>query len=607
MVQINSGARPYLPYTIGLLQATLEKQAPGRYHFLPLVSEFDGLLKSTLPLKEAHIVGFSLYTWNEQRSLAMAHLLKKLNPRVVIVCGGPQVPDKAENYLREHPYLDLVCHGEGESVFCQIVEALSHQKWDAIPGISYMQGNTFFHHPPEARRKNLSELPSPYLSGVFDAMIHADPNKVWAALWETNRGCPFSCTFCDWGSATASKVNRFDLARLKSEIDWFAKHKLDYIFCCDANFGLLPRDIEIATYAAEVRQKTGYPLGLVVQNSKNVTDRAFEVHRILAEAQLDTVVTLSLQSLNPDVLKAVKRDNISLAHYQELQNRLMQANIKTYTDLILGLPHETLDSFIDGFCELLERGQYHSILVFIAGILPNAVLASQKDTYGLKTVKTRCVYVHTPVVRNPEISEFQELVVGTDTMPKPDWVKGQAFAWMAQFLMFTPGVLRMPLIFLNYLDKVPYRHSLRLFMTAPDSAPLLQQVWQFFTQKSTLIQQGDVEHCCSTDPRFEGKWWTPDEFALRQLVFQGQLKQLYQEAQELFFRQLMPSPTHQQVYKEAFAFSKTFVEVTFKLNPPPLTLNFNLWEVYQGLLQGKHLEVKPKRVLYEFPTNYKRI
>jgi radical SAM superfamily enzyme YgiQ (UPF0313 family) len=53
--------------------------------------------------------------------------------------------------------------------------------------------------------------------------MQANPQERWLVLWETNRGCPFQCTFCDWGSATAAKVNQFELDRLLREVDWFAE------------------------------------------------------------------------------------------------------------------------------------------------------------------------------------------------------------------------------------------------------------------------------------------------------------------------------------------------------------------------------------------------
>src|SRR3989338_7461014 len=101
--------------------------------------------------------------------------------------------------------------------------------------------------------------------------MKAHPGGQWLILWETNRGCPFSCTFCDWGSAVQSKVFTFDLSNVLRETDWFVEHKIEYVTCCDANFGILPRDLEIAKYMAEAKKKYGYPKTFSIQSTKNAT------------------------------------------------------------------------------------------------------------------------------------------------------------------------------------------------------------------------------------------------------------------------------------------------------------------------------------------------
>ena len=79
----------------------------------------------------------------------------------------------------------------------------------------------------------------------------------------------------------------------------FPKKKIEFIFCCDANFGILKRDIEIAKYVAIKKKSTGYPKVLSVQNTKNTTERAYQTQKILADAGLNKGVTLSMQSLDP--------------------------------------------------------------------------------------------------------------------------------------------------------------------------------------------------------------------------------------------------------------------------------------------------------------------
>ena len=66
---------------------------------------------------KADIVGFSLYSWNEQISLLIAKKLKAINKNIKIIFGGPQVPNNAEEFLRNYKFIDYVVHGEGEKVF----------------------------------------------------------------------------------------------------------------------------------------------------------------------------------------------------------------------------------------------------------------------------------------------------------------------------------------------------------------------------------------------------------------------------------------------------------------------------------------------------------
>ena len=47
------------------------------------------------------------------------------------------------------------------------------------------------------KMRDITVLPSPYLEGTFDRLMKENPNERWLASWETNRGCPFSCTYCD--------------------------------------------------------------------------------------------------------------------------------------------------------------------------------------------------------------------------------------------------------------------------------------------------------------------------------------------------------------------------------------------------------------------------
>jgi radical SAM superfamily enzyme YgiQ (UPF0313 family) len=75
-------------------------------------------------------------------------------------------------------------------------------------------------------------------------------------LGNVNRGCPFACTFCDWGSLTYNKVKKFELERVFDELEWMAQRNFDFISFTDANFGMFAeRDSLIADKIIEMSRK----------------------------------------------------------------------------------------------------------------------------------------------------------------------------------------------------------------------------------------------------------------------------------------------------------------------------------------------------------------
>lgn len=606
LVQYNSAFHHFLPYSVGLLQACVVALAPdpARYRFL-LPRVFAGPLEAEArALAGANVVAFSVYVWNIERSLALARRLKAQSPQCLIVFGGPQVPDQAEGFLREHPQVDLCCHGEGEAAFVALLEALPDWQGQAIAGLSWLDADGHFQTTPRAsRRKALSDLPSPYLTGVFEPLMAAYPDTPWAALWETNRGCPFTCTFCDWGSATQAKVHRFDTQRLKAELDWFADKRIGYIFCCDANFGILRRDLELARHAVDLKQRTGFPGALAVQNAKNVSERTFEIQCLLARAGLDAYVTISLQSLHEPTLKASGRANISLSDFAALQARLRREGVHTYTDLILGLPEETYDSFADGLATVIEQGQYHAVNVFIADILPNAPMAdpAYRERYGLQTVRVPAVSYQTPVQADLDgIIEYQQLVVATRAMPAADWRRAHVLLWLTQLLLFKPGLLRIPMLLLQHLGGLSLRQQLEAFLSAADS-PLLQVMVQALMQQAQAIQRGQpvfVPWRRSADGQLI--WHTANEVLLAQLVQNGQLAVFYPEAERLLRQLWQQSELPLSALDDALFHSAAILHLHHQLDLAGLSYQtrWNIWDSYQNLLQAEPVVLQPQQRHY---------
>ena len=598
LVQINNSfsGQNYLPYAVGLLQAYVQRHArhPERYHFsLPIYSRIssDQAVERLLGLD---VVGFSTYVWNYRISLEIARKLKSARPDVLVVFGGPQVPDRAEAFLRKHPWVDLAVHGEGEPIFLSILENFPSRTWEGLGSISYIdESGNFVGNPRSERLRDITSIPSPYLEGVFDPLMAANPHERWLILWETNRGCPFQCTFCDWGSATAAKVSQFDLDRLLKEIDWFAAQRIEFIFCCDANYGMLPRDYEITQYVVDKKAKHGFPKALSVQNTKNGTERAYKVQKLLSDAGLNKGVAISLQSVDAATLVAIKRQNISTDSFQELQRRFTRDRVETYSDLILGMPGETYESFVSGVAKVIDNGQHNRIQFNNLSILPNAEMGDPEyqKRYGMITVETKIINIHGSLKETieEEISEMQQLVVATDAMPLDDWARTRAFSWMTALLHFDK-VLQIPIVLMRGMCEIGYREIFEAFLSERVSRyPVLNDIRRFFIDKARDIQNGGAEYCHS------GEWldifWPADEFILIKLCVEGRLDAFYAEAEKLLSELIeeRDATLPENLLHEAISLNRQLIKLPFQHQDLEFETTYNIWEYYKSVLVGERI------------------
>jgi tRNA A37 methylthiotransferase MiaB len=551
-------------------------------------------------LEGADIVAFSTYVWNYGISLEIAKRLKEKDRGILIVFGGPHVPDRAERFLREHPFVDLACHGEGESVFLNVLEIYHSRKWDRVPSVSFLDKNTFRSTSHSKRIQDLSTIPSPYLEGVFDGLIEKYPDKEWLGLWETNRGCPFSCTFCDWGSATKSQLYTFDMERLKLEIEWFAGKRVEFIFCCDSNFGIRKRDLKLAEYVADIKKKFDYPKALSVQNTKNVTDRAYDIQKVLSDAELNKGVTMALQTVDKTTLDNIGRQNISLKSFEELQKRFKDEGIVTYTDLILALPGETYDSFTKGVETVIDNGQYNRIQFINLSILPNAQMGDPvyQRKHGMIIIETKIINIHGSLAGSEDdIEETQHLVVGTDTMPEEDWLRARVFSWMISLLFFDK-LMQIPFVLLHKILDCSYRQLVELFMDKSlNGYPITATIRDLFRKEARKIQQGGLEYCKSRD--WLNIYWPHDEYVFIMLCVENKLEAFYKEAEALLGELLRKKGQKVPLFlHEAILLNKSLIKKPGPKKDILLNLRFNIWEYYQSAMSTNHLELGEAKFKY---------
>ena len=606
LAQINNSfsGQNYLPYSIALLESYVKE-----YSKRPDMYEFQSMIYKRSPIREivnrmcgSHIVGFSMYVWNEQITLESIRRIRKINPKVIVIVGGPQVPSDPVEFLNKNLDVDIVIHNEGEETFLEILDSYEIKNYKNIKGISYRVDDQVVTNPPRERLKEIERIPSPYLNGVFDKVINENPNEQWIALWETNRGCPFQCTFCDWGSATASKVTKFEGDRLKKELNWMVDRKIAYIFVCDANFGMLKQDIEIAEYVAELKGKTGFPQGFSVQNTKNATERAYKTQKIISDAGLNKGVALSMQSLDDKTLENIKRDNISLETYFELSRRFSEENVETYSDLILGLPGETYASFISGVQKLLNMGQHTRIQFNNLSILPNAEMgqANYLKKHGMRSVKSKVVNIHGEREElQDDVDEYQILIVETKTMPSGEWVKTRVFAWAMNFFYFNK-ILQTPIILGKVLTQKSITEIIEKLLSS--SLPGLSRIRSVFAEEARGIQQGGYEYKYSKE--WLSIYWPIDEYLYIDLVYNDIIEKFYEECYEVLKEELNIEEI--EIMREAIELNKIMISSYKKNGTYEIELKYDLMKMCEDFKRGKEISFKAYKIQKKYKINHKR-
>lgn len=598
MLQINNSFsnQSYFPYSVGFLQAYAQRylEHPDNFEFLPPIYSRIPIKVAVEKLFGADILFFSAYVWNMRLSLKIAEEIKKLRPEVVIVFGGPHVPNNIKPFLKANTFVNIACHGEGEIPVLNILENYFTKDWSRVASISYLdEKGGLVQNNMCQRIYDLNTIPSPYLEGVFDPLIKATPDVEWLVMLETNRGCPFSCTFCDWGSTTHRKVYSYDIDRVFKEIDWISRQKFEFVFCCDANFGMLSRDIDIVHYVAENKKKYGYPIAFSVQNTKNLTDRSYNVQKVLAQTGLSKGVNLAMQSLNKPTLKSIKRDNISINSFQELQRRYTIDGVETYTDLILGLPDETYETFVDGISTIIENGQHNRIQFNNLCILPNTDMGDEcyQKKYGIVTQKTRIINNHGKLDYTEEVYEIQQLVIGTSAMHKDDWVTARTFGWMTGLLHFDK-LMQIPLIVLHKTLFVRFKELIGIFMDKDVTSPILSGIRSFFIEKAIDIQNGGTEYCESKE--WLNIWWPADELTLIKLCIGNKLDVFYEEAVQAIklFLKKNKMDIQDDILHKSILLNRSLLKMPFNDSDLDLVVSHNIWEIYQGAIKGTsvHLE-----------------
>ena len=416
--------RFFLPYSAATIWAYIASFKDESIKLNQLIFKRDSVELTAQLLAKDDIVGFSTYMWNREYNLKLAKTIKQINPNCVIVFGGPEMEILNPALFTMFPFIDMHVINEGEITFKQIIDNLDD--WSKISNIIYNDNGQVVKTKPGPRIMDLDVLPSPHLTGVFDYIVKNNPNYKFHMTLETNRGCPYQCTFCDWGSLTYNKIRKFDIDRVFAEIEWaYAQDNIDSLDLADANFGIfVDRDQSIVDKIIYEQEKTGKKIAFNTNYAKNQNSSVFHMIKKLAERTGSTKhVTIALQSLNEQVLEAIKRKNLAVNKIKEVFNLCTQYEIYLKVELILGLPFDTLDTFKNTYFELYEISPDLFINAFKLLGLNNSELTTTAQG-GVKWAEIQNFIEN----KDDDITETFRWVYSTDTMTHQDIISGILFS-----------------------------------------------------------------------------------------------------------------------------------------------------------------------------------
>jgi radical SAM superfamily enzyme YgiQ (UPF0313 family) len=448
----------YFPYAAGTLAAYAwdDEIIRNEYALKRFVFYREEISVVVGSIENPFLVGFSNYIWNFAYNKALAGEIKKLYPDCIIVFGGHQVPP-GTSLLEECGYIDYLVHGEGEVSFKKLLlELIEKNDFSQIPNLSYRADRPAYVSNPLIYNKSI-DFPSPYLSGTFDSLL-ADNDIKFIAILETNRGCPYKCAYCSCrANENEYALKMIPTERVFNEIVWFAQNKIEYCLCADSNFGICGRDESIVDHIIDTKIKTGYPIIFSTAYAKEKDKSIFKIVGKLSKAGMLKEFTLSFQSLSADVIRNIGRVNMSTDNLSRLMKTYGKAGIYPYTELILGLPGETYESFRNGFETLIEAGQQYYVHVWPCFVLENSPMSKKEylSHFGIKTIHSPWKLNHSEPDISSGPSGYSNIIISTKTMSEEMWIRSNLFAVYIQSLYFM-GVLKQVSTYLFHEYKVKY-------------------------------------------------------------------------------------------------------------------------------------------------------
>ena len=336
------------------------------------------------------IIGFGVYIWNTVQTCEVVKLLKQLRPDITIVLGGPEVSHEVlEQEIAQ--LSDFVITGWGDISFPKLCRAVLQGPQPLMKVIAGEQ-------PP------LDDIQLPYAYYTDEDLAHR------LLYVEASRGCPFKCEFCI--SSLDKTAWAFDLDLFLDELQTLYSRGARNFKFVDRTFNLkIDASVRIMQFFLDKidaeKHGRGFefsdepPLGELAPSGGSAVREATSVGELFLHFEVipdhlpdrlkemiakfppgSLQFEVGIQTFNVDVQKRISRKQDNDKTVANLKWLLNESNAHLHTDLIFGLPGESLQSFADGFDKLYAL-EPHEIQLGILKRLRGTPIAKHTETHGM--------------------------------------------------------------------------------------------------------------------------------------------------------------------------------------------------------------------------------
>ncbi len=490
-------ANNYVPLNIGFLTAYAKKTF-GREVEIELFKSSRNII-DFIKNEKPHILALSNYSWNCNLSLHILKLYKGLFSEGIAVLGGPNFPRKAERikrqWLKEYSYIDFIINDEGEVAFSNLIQSLADHQLDvvkvkskAVKGCHFLNSDGKMIFSPQPLLENLDTIPSPYTEGILDKFLISDIDGFpLYPLFESTRGCPYGCTFCENGNDYRSRIRFFSEERFMDEVtyvhDLLKKHNRStpIIMITDQNFGSFKKDYNISKKLNTFHQLHDFPRDVIVTTGKGNADNVLKT----VEAFPLLNITLSVQSLDDEVLSNIKRKNFPIEKFGLYQKVVKEKGKLSVSEIIMGLPGDTKEKHLSTIRKLLNK-DIDLIIPFSFMMLSGTIGESscEREKYSYET-KWRMISGGFSEIDGEKIFESEEIVIASNSLSFQDWLYlRRVHLWLVS--IFNGRLFRdfRKLLAENNIDFVQYLQNFDSYTDNMTESHVIAKIAREFRAKS---------------------------------------------------------------------------------------------------------------------------